>query len=867
VNCSLDHCDWQWLFGFENREGIFDIHRSFKFCPLIVQKGGTTQAIRAAFMHRNVDDWANAERHVLAYPRERVLEFSPYSKAIVEIRSDKDLRVLQKIYANGVLLGDQSERGWGVKYATEFHMTNDSKLFPPRLKWEERGYRPDEYGHWLKGPWQAYKGPANIIARDPALVLSRDGLQALRIDEVVDVALPLFQGGMVNIYDKNASGYIVKVSAQATWQAMEFNAKEVLPQYLISRQACVDRGDRYTAGLKLAFRDIARNTDMRSAIGSLVSGFPCGNTLGVFSGATESIAAVGFAFSTIAFDWLVRKRLGGTHINLFVAEECAVTTAFRIGLQDYVKPLLGLVFPDHTSAPVWVEFFHLLSKRRSWRHHWAITPHERARRMAILEAIAFKYFGLEVEEAELILEETDRPVDQLTNKAFCRSLDQRGFWRIDKSKEPELRHPILSLVALHDLELRGLSAFMNQNDGEGWFIPETLRLSDYGLGYDVRAKVAQPVAPRLGPRFLDWQLGEDVSRSWEECAAHAELIRRIVPLASIRLTTPAAPHCWPQRKRLSTSREACSDAEPHHLHRAGRRRLSALPAQHLRVCGCGPVPADARVAQPGADAQHAADEGPLHLAVAHLPAGRHAGAAGEGRGAAPAHQAVVAVPVGLPASGAGFRAIRAGRPTLVATGTGSGKTECFLLPIISRCLQLRDASAPAGITAVIVYPMNALAEDQLQRMRALLAGTGVSFGMYVGKTPRNEADVTGVRLPPGSTAADYKAKLAIMQQKKEDRALHPAEERASREAMRKPGNQPRILLTNVKQLELLLTRQQDLELFDNALLEFLVFDEAHTFTGAQGAETACLIRRLRAYCGKDEASTRASPRPRRSPTR
>lgn len=202
-----------------------------------------------------------------------------------------------------------------------------------------------------------------------------------------------------------------------------------------------------------------------------------------------------------------------------------------------------------------------------------------------------------------------------------------------------------------------------------------------------------------------------------------------------------------------------------------------------------------------------------------------------------------------------FRAIRARQPTLVATGTGSGKTECFLLPIISRCLELRDASAPAGITAVIVYPMNALAEDQLQRMRALLAGTGVSFGMYVGKTPRNEADVTGVRLPPGSTAADYQAKLAQMQKKKEDRALHPAEERASREAMRKPGNQPRILLTNVKQLELLLTRQQDLELFDNALLEYLVFDEAHTFTGAQGAETACLIRRLRAYCGKDEAST------------
>lgn len=202
-----------------------------------------------------------------------------------------------------------------------------------------------------------------------------------------------------------------------------------------------------------------------------------------------------------------------------------------------------------------------------------------------------------------------------------------------------------------------------------------------------------------------------------------------------------------------------------------------------------------------------------------------------------------------------FRSIKAGRTTLVATGTGSGKTECFLLPIISRCLQLRDEGAEAGITAVIVYPMNALAEDQLQRMRELLVGTGVTFGMYVGKTPRTEADVNGVRLAPGSTVADYRSKLAQMQQQKADVALHPAEERASREAMRTPGQQPRILLTNVKQLELLLTRQQDLELFDKALLEFMVFDEAHTFSGAGGAETACLIRRLRAYCGKDENTT------------
>ena len=161
----------------------------------------------------------------------------------------------------------------------------------------------------------------------------------------------------------------------------------------------------------------------------------------------------------------------------------------------------------------------------------------------------------------------------------------------------------------------------------------------------------------------------------------------------------------------------------------------------------------------------------------------------------------------------------------------------------------------AGISAVIVYPMNALAEDQLMRLRSLLAGTGVSFGMYVGKTPEREGDVVGVRLPPASSQADYEAQLEATRKAKSGESVFPTEEACSREAMRSAGGQPRILLTNVKQLELLLTRQRDAELFHGARLDYLVFDEAHTFTGAMGAETACLVRRLRAFCGRQAADT------------
>ncbi|MGD0090905.1 MAG: hypothetical protein ABSE73_13390 [Planctomycetota bacterium] len=135
----LEKCRWRWLFGFENRDKIFDIHRSFKFCPLIVEKGGKTEVLRAAFMRHDLKDWEDGERHAVSYTREQVLRFSPKTKAILEIRSRRDLEIIEKIYANSVLLGDEGPDGWGIQYAREFDMTNDSKLFPPLPEWEKQG--------------------------------------------------------------------------------------------------------------------------------------------------------------------------------------------------------------------------------------------------------------------------------------------------------------------------------------------------------------------------------------------------------------------------------------------------------------------------------------------------------------------------------------------------------------------------------------------------------------------------------------------------------------------------------------------------------------------------------------------------------
>jgi len=119
---------------------------------------------------------------------------------------------------------------------------------------------------------------------------------------------------------------------------------------------------------------------------------------------------------------------------------------------------------------------------------------------------------------------------------------------VGKDQPPELRHTVLAQVAFHNLQAMGLDAFLSQNNGEGWMLPENLCLSDYGLGHDDRARRLQPVASIFGDRFLSWQLNEDVAQSWEECHHHAENIKAIRSIFAPKPTvsTPASNLETPQ---------------------------------------------------------------------------------------------------------------------------------------------------------------------------------------------------------------------------------------------------------------------------------------------------------------------------------
>lgn len=524
----LSSCDWQWLFGFENREKVFDIDSRFKFCPLVIEKGGQTEAIRAAFMHRDVDDWERAEDLVLAYPCERVEQFSPFSKAILEIRSDRDLAVLTKLYANGVLLGDPSEGGWGITYRQgDLNMTSDSKLFPGREKWERKGYAPDEYGYWLNGPWQPYEGPKSILEREDGLVLSRDGTQALVVDEIEDVALPVMEGNIIGRNDFSEKGWVSGSGRSAVWRSIPHSEKVIEPQYLISVDSARSKvhksgplkgQPRWTNKTQTIFMDVTSATNKRTAIAACTPGFPAGNSSPVFDTTVDPFALAA-VMNTFAYDYVARQRCGGLHLNWFVVEESLLPHPYSAASLSHIGRRLictSLIFSGHLHK----DDFPL-----------ALTTAERLRLTCMADAISAHALGFDEEAYRFILSDCDHPPGTGSDATY-KSNNPKGFWRIDEGKEPELRQSVLALVAFLDLQREGLDAFLGQNDREGWMIPETLRLADYGLGHDDRAQEPQPVASRLGPRFYDWQLEQDVDQSWEECRRHAELIKRIVPPAS-----------------------------------------------------------------------------------------------------------------------------------------------------------------------------------------------------------------------------------------------------------------------------------------------------------------------------------------------
>ncbi len=274
---------------------------------------------------------------------------------------------------------------------------------------------------------------------------------------------------------------------------------------------------------KIAVMDITSSTNSRTMIASPLANVPCGHSIGVLNCAASHCLPLSAILNSFIYDFALRMRFSGLHTSWFILEETPLPQSNDGELNQHIRSLSGtLRAKGVASLASTSEPFKPESTSRL-----ALTDRERLEKQIILNVLVAKAFGFDRATLHHILDGCDLPQhsDQFSK------LDPKGFWRVDKDKDPEFRQTVLTLVAFHDLETKieaadgnrekGIDAFLAQNHGEGWLFPESLRLSGYGLGHDHRAREPQPVANRLGPRFYDWQLAQSADESWRECYLHA----------------------------------------------------------------------------------------------------------------------------------------------------------------------------------------------------------------------------------------------------------------------------------------------------------------------------------------------------------
>ena len=298
------------LYDFENRKIFFkDIHASFKFCALIF--GGEERRFsetRCAFFLHDSQTIEDPDRCFTLAPADfdRV---NPNTGTAPVFRTLRDAEITRRIYEQHPVLVDRSgggeRRAWPVRYHTMFHMTNDSQLFRTAVQLDNEGFYRVAGNRWQK-------------------------------DE--ELYLPLYQGRMIHQFDHRANSVRVNPYNMHNPYLSEDVSEEqhadphFLPQsqYWVPATA-VEETFTDSCDYALAFRDIARPTDVRTVIASIAPKYGYGNKVPLLIPDDALTATYVVAnLNAVCLDFVARQKIQGTTLNLYIAEQLAV-----IAPEDY----------------------------------------------------------------------------------------------------------------------------------------------------------------------------------------------------------------------------------------------------------------------------------------------------------------------------------------------------------------------------------------------------------------------------------------------------------------------------------------------------------------------------------------------------
>ncbi len=324
------------LFDFENK-GLFpDVDSRFKFC--VLTGGGTERRFdttTCAFYLHGTKELEDPDRVIELSP-EDFARLNPNTRTAPVFRSRRDAELTSGIYSRLPVLIDRRSapplNPWRVRYATMFHMTNDSGLFRTGNQLEGAGFYPVIGNRWRKGE---------------------------------EEYIPLYEGKMVQMYDHRAASVVVNPdNVHRPGQPKPAGAEEhknpawaPTPQFWVSSVATrAALSPEAISTWLLAFKDVTSPTNERTMIASLIPYTAAGNTLAILLGPTASDAALLLAvLNSFAFDFVARQKVQGQHINLYILEQIAVpapsvfeTVVGGTRLADFVRDrVLRLTYTSH----------------------------------------------------------------------------------------------------------------------------------------------------------------------------------------------------------------------------------------------------------------------------------------------------------------------------------------------------------------------------------------------------------------------------------------------------------------------------------------------------------------------------------------
>jgi hypothetical protein len=478
-DCLIRESQFEYLFGFDNREKIFDIDSRYKFNPFICSKGGTTNRIRTTFGQQRLEAWADAETYLTSYPVTQIEAFSPKAHALIEIRSDSDLKLAKKIYANSCTLGSLSQSPWSVRYSQgDLNMTSASKSLVAVDKLLGAGATRDVYGR------------LHSTAPDGGRV----------------ECFPVYEGKA--IWQHDAAYAAPAHPGSKTWSPLPWTQKQIHSRYAIPSELYESK---FVA--KLVMRDVSSPTNMRTFVACVVPDYPCGHKVPILCRCTSDptpILVLATVLNSLTFDFITRLRFapsgGGGSLIWSIVEELPIWNP-NAHPHEFLECVAAVGGALTGGLPCFGPLYALLSDKQAYFVTESVQrqgPVERLRLLCLADALNARAFGLNLEDFLHIVDQCWHPAAYLRGGRSATALFPKLFWRVDKEHPPEERQTMLSLIALQELVklesalgnlAAAAAALIGFDGGAGWQVPDAIsarQWSELGVPLTAEEQVVEP---------------------------------------------------------------------------------------------------------------------------------------------------------------------------------------------------------------------------------------------------------------------------------------------------------------------------------------------------------------------------------------